>query len=227
MNNATGRTGQVFLEHFDVGLATTIGAQLIDVSLDGEIAKEYAILFDSIVGPDQYNGMVPVVFSNPEDVYQSYLLPSVYLNRSSIAPDMQRWFGGGREYMVPAAVATYTTIDGVQVPNRVETKSWTLPYTINYEVHCRARLRRQADLMLQQLGKHLWAYGQLFLTDSIGEERGYYAFVDSIDTLDEIADVADRTMGHMISIRVEAELDFNEPSILPTQTNLVTNVGVK
>lgn len=231
MLNATGRSGQVFLEDFDVGLAETLGAELIDIELDCEIAKEYAIRIPGVTGPDQYNGMIPVVFSNPEDVYQENLLPGVYLNRTSITPDMQRWFGGGREYMVAAAVGgtrPATLPDGsvVQAPKLVERKAWTYPYTINYDVHLRARLRRQADKMLQALGRYLWAYGQVFLKDSLGEERGYYAFTESIDSLDEISDIADRTMGHSFSVRVEGELDFFEPQLLPTQTNLQVNVGV-
>ena len=230
MGNATGRTGQVFLENFDVGLAETIGAELIDIELDCEIAKEYAIRISGVTGPDQYSGMVPVVFSNPEDVYQEHLLPGVYLNRTSITPDMQRWFGGGREYMVPAASGGTTQVvqpDGtvVEAPKLVERKAWTYPFNITYDVHIRARLRAQADQMLLHLGRFLWAYGQLFLTDSIGEERGYYAFTESIDSLDEVADIADRTLGHTFSVRVEGELDFFEPQLLPTQTNLNVNVG--
>jgi hypothetical protein len=215
--NATGRTGQVYLENFDIGLAETIGAELIDVEFDCEVTQEYALRIPGVTGPDQYGGMVPVVFSNPEDVYQEHLLPAVYLNRSSIQPDMTRWFGGGQEYMVP--------VEGN--PNLVERKAWTYPYNISYEVHVRARLRRQADMMFMSLGRYLWSYGQLFLTDSIGEERGYYAFTESIDSLDEVADIADRTLGHTFSIRVEGELDFFEPQILPAFKTLRGGVGVK
>jgi hypothetical protein len=230
VGNATGRTGQVFLEDFDVGFAETLGGELIEILLDGELAPEYAIRIEGVTGPDQYSGMVPISFSNPEDVFQENLLPHLYINRSSFTPDMMRWFGGGREYMVPAADGETVAVmnpDGTvtQAPKRVERKAWTYPYNLTYEIHIRARLRTQADSMLKLLGKHLWAYGQVFLTDSIGEERGYYAFAESIDGLDEIADISDRTLGHTFSVRVEGELDFFEPVILPTQTNLNLNVG--
>jgi hypothetical protein len=77
------------------------------------------------------------------------------------------------------------------------------------------------------MGKHLWSYGQIFLLDSENEERGYYAFVESTDPLSEIQDVTERLQGHTISLRVEAELDFDEPFVAPTTPNLNTSVKPK
>lgn len=207
-------------------MATTLGAQLIDHVRDGETAKVYAVRIDGVTGPDAYGGMIPVFMSDPEDAYEANLLPQIVISRGDISPDMQRWHPGGWEYQIPAANAEAKPgPGGMLMPNRVEKKWWTVPYEISYDLHLRARLRRQADRMLMHVGTYFWARGQVILIDSEGEERGYYAFQESIANLAEISDVADRLHGHTISLRVEGELDFNKPFVHPTAQRVVTNTG--
>lgn len=226
-----GRTGQVFLEDYDVGIARTLGAEEVQIEIpdDNEVATVFAVRIDGVTGPDEFDGMIPVYMSDPEDAYQANLLPQIILTRGAITPQLERWFPGGHEYQVPAHDASEVEgPDGVtKMPTRVERKWWTVPYEISYDLHLRARLRVQADRMLRHVGRFFWARGQVFLTDSEGDERGYYAFQDSIDNLSEIADVADRLQGHTISLRVEGELDFNEPHLMPTTPNFTLNTGFK
>jgi len=202
-------------------VATTIGSELINIERDGELVQTYAVGIEGVTGPDEYQGLIPVSMADPEDAFQEQFLPQIVISRGSITPAMARWFPGGYEYQVPAVNAKW--IDGPggrQLPDKIEKKYWTLPFEITYDLHLRARLRWQADLMLQYVGRYYWAYGQIFLIDSEGEERGYYAFVESVDNLSEITDIADRLQGHTISMRVEAELDFQEPVILPTSSRI-------
>ena len=222
---ADGRTGQVFLEDYDIGLARTLGGELIDIELDGETVQKYAVQIEGVTGPDEYQGLVPIDMSDPEDAYVEHLIPQIIISRGAVTPQMNRWFPGGREYQIRAKIAQdVKSSGGLTGPSHVERKWWTYPFEISYDVHLRARLRAQADRMLRQIGRVFWAYGQIFLVDSEGDERGYYAFVESYDNLSEIADVADRLQGHTISMRVEAELDFNEPHIMPTTPKLSVNV---
>ena len=224
-----GRTGSVFLRNFDEGLVVTIGGELINIELDGETVQEYALRVGGVTGPDQYSGMVPIIFQNPEDVYQRAYLPHVVISRSNIQPAMNRWQPGGRAYMVPAANTGWTMVDGVRVPTLVEIADPAVPFDITYDLHIRARLRAQADLMLRQIGGalgYVLAYATLFLKDSEGDDRSYEAFVESIDNLDEVAEIADRTIGHTLSVRVEAELDFREPMLRKTCPHLQFNYGM-
>jgi hypothetical protein len=224
----SARTGTVFLRDFDEGLVRTMGGELIEIKLDGEKVQDYALMVDGVTGPDQYGGAVPIIWQNPEDVYQAGLLPHVNVSRTAVTPAMQRWFPGGYEYRTPAASAqTVRAGNGIEGPSILEFKPWAYPYDISYEIHLRARLRSQADMMLRQIGKKFWAYGQIYLTDSEGSSRGYYAFQESLDTLDEVADIADRMLGWTISLRCEAELDFNDPYIAKTSPNVVTSVDSK
>lgn len=223
---ANGRTGQVFIEDFDIGLAETIGSELVTIELDGEEAEVYGLRLDGVTGPDSYKGLIPVFMSDPEDAFESNLLPQIVLSRGSITPAMSRWQPGGREYMIPAhGSEEVLSSGGVKGPSLVEIKAWSYPFDISYDVHLRGRLRGQGDRMLKALGKHLWAYGQIFLRDSEGDRRGYYAFLDSIENLSEIQSVSQRMMGHTLSIRVEAELDFLDPILAPTTPRLGVRVG--
>lgn len=226
---ANGRTGQVFIEDFDTGIATTIGAELINTERDGELVQSYAVRIEGVTGPDEYQGLIPVSMSDPEDVYQYSLMPQIVIARGAITPQANRWFPGGHEYITAAPGAEDVPVPGTnrKIPKRVEKKWWTLPYEISYDLHVRAKLRLQANRMLRHIGKFFWVYGQVFVKDSENEERGYYAFMESIDNLGEISDVADRLQGHTFSLRIEGELDFTEPVILPSQQRVTTNVRMK
>jgi hypothetical protein len=177
--------------------------------------------------PEQnYQGLVPVVMSDAEDAFSDELLPQVVISRGSIQPAMQRWQPGGREYKIAAAMATeVVSSGGVRGPSMLEMKDWTLPFDIQYDVHIRARLKSQANLMFRALGKVLWSYGQVRVRDSEGDERGYYAFCESIDNLSEISDISERMLGHTFSLRVEGELDFHEPFLARTTPVLKIRTG--
>ena len=87
---ANGRTGQVFIEDFDIGLAETIGAEKVTIELDGEDAEVYALRVPDVTGPDQYHGLVPVFMSEPEDALADSVLPQILISRGSIQPAMSR-----------------------------------------------------------------------------------------------------------------------------------------
>ena len=223
------RTGSVFLEDYDIGLAESLGGELIEIEFDGESVQVYALRVDGVTGPPEYDGMVPILMGEPDPAYQEHLLPAIVISRGSIDPDMQRWHAGGFEYFLPAPGATMKDVPGTtrQIPDKVEIKRYAYPYNISYDLHLRARQRVQADRMLKTVGKIFWSYGQIHLKDSEGCERGYYAFVESIAALNEIIDVTDRLQGHTFSLRVEAELDFVDPRIAKTAQKITTTVNTR
>lgn len=225
---AGGRTGSIFTEAYDVGVARTLGAELIEFEADGEMVQTYAVRIQGVTGPEETGELVPVQFADPEDAFTAQLLPQIVITRGSINPSMaSRYHPGGREYLAPASGAeTVVSSGGTEGPSRVEIKRYALPFDISYDIHLRARLRVQADRLLAHVGRVFWAYGQVWVLDTEGEERGYYAFVESYENLSEIADVADRLQGHTVSMRVEAELDFEEPFVVPTQYKLKGSAGL-
>lgn len=224
------RTAAVFLYDYDRGLAETIGGELIESEIDGETTQEYALRVPAVKGPPEYKGLIPIFMGEPEPAYAEHLIPQIVIARGSIDPDMQRWHNQGFEYRVAGPNATMIPVPGSggrSIPSEVETKPYAFPFNINYDLHLRARHRRQADRMLKAVGKILWAYGQLRFKDDTGCERGYYAFVESIQALNEVIDVTDRLQGHTFSLRVEAELDFRDPIVQKTIQTLDVNVNVR
>lgn len=232
MTRLNGRTGEVFLEDFDIGIVESVGAELIEIELDGELAPEYAIRFDGVTGPIEnppgYSGMTPVVFQEPEDVFQGGYLPHLVISRSDITPDLIRWFPGGHEYRIPASVAEMVTspTTGAVGPTMVEMKQWTLPFNLQYDLHLRGKRRFDVDRMFRQVVKRLggFPYGQVFVKDSEGDIRGYHAFLETASKLDEVVEIGDRTLGHTLSVRVEAELDFTDPYLVKTVTGIDVSV---
>jgi len=224
---ANGRTGCVSLADFDAGLATSIGAELVDIELDGETVQQYAVSIDGVTGPDETSHYVPVYFSEPEDAYLANLLPQIVISRTSITPQMNRWFPPGTfAYQAPAANATtITATNGVQGPSHIEFKPWAIPHEFSYDMHLRARLRSQANNMLAHVARTIWAYGQISFQDTEGEQRGYYAFVEGYESLAEISDVADRLMGFTVSMRVEGELDFQPPFVRKVQARIGSSIN--
>jgi len=235
LSESDGRTGQVFLEDFDIGCVESVGAEIIEIELDGEFAPEYAIRFDGVTGPIEnppgYSGMVPVIMQEPEDVFQKGYLPHVVISRSDITPDLIRWFPGGHEYRIPASPAVMVTspTTGATGPSLVEIKPWTLPFNIQYDLHLRAKRRFDVDRMFRQVVKRLggFPYGQVFVKDSEGDLRGYHAFLETVSKLDEVVEIGDRTLGHTLSVRVEAELDFADPHLVKTATGVDFSVFVR
>lgn len=220
------RIGQVFLEDYDVGIARTIGGELIDIERDGETVQKYAVKIDGVTGPPYTQELVPIDMADSEDAFSDQLLPQIVIARGSIIPQMERWQPGGHAYHCPApASQTVTLPSGLQGPSMLEFKALAFPFEITYDIHLRGRVRLQADRLLRHMGKFFWAYGQVYVKDSEGCERGYYTFVDSYEQLAELDKVSERVMGHTISMRVEAELDFYQPITVKTTPNLEVSIG--
>jgi hypothetical protein len=226
--SATGRTGSVFLEHFDEGMARTIGGELVERVLDGEVTQEYAIAIDRVTGPPQYDGKVPIVFGHPEDAFQEVLLPRIELIRSAPVLATDRWQPGGFDYRVPMERGPKWRLeDGREVAKYVETKEHAWPHDITYDVHLKARTRTQANLMYRQIGVVLGLYPVIHVRDTAGEERTYQAFNESTSGIDELTDISERMIGFTMSVRVAAELDFEEPYVEMTTPRLRTNIHRK
>lgn len=225
------RTAAVFLEDYDVGMAETLGGELVNTAIDGEAIQEYALRCDGVTGPPEYQGLVPILMGESEPAYTEQLIPQIIISRGSIDPDMARWHNQGFEYRVAAVGAVMIPVPGTNpvrhIPSKIESKAYAFPFNIAYDLHIRARHRRIADKLLLKVGKVFWSYGQVRFKDSTGCERGYYAFVEGIQALNEIIDVTDRLQGHTISMRVEAELDFRDPYVQKTIHTFTTNLGLR
>ena len=87
---------RVKLKDFDLGVIETIGAELIDITVDGGTRKAYAKTVPGVTtNVPGFGGKVPVFFGYPEDVYQPFKLPCYVVSRTGLEPNFSRapWYG--------------------------------------------------------------------------------------------------------------------------------------
>jgi hypothetical protein len=175
--------------------------------------------------PDGAPG-IPVVFANPEDVLKDYKDPVILVTRSDISPAMERWQPGGNQYRAPGvgAIPFVATLGNQTVHgfDRMEQLPQAKPFDITYTVSVKARYRgakgnrNNANNLFMHVLRTYPPYGKIDLIDSIGDHRSYEAFNEGIANIDSVGEVQERELGFAITLRVEAELDINDPTTVKT-----------
>ena len=217
------RTGYVFMRDFDLGMFTTMGASLGS---------------DAYTVPVTGSLDVPVIFANPEQVLEDYLLPSVVVRRDDMTLALNRLHPGLETYRVAATgassvevtynnngiPATATGHDGYEVGEQAH------PFDFTYTLSLFSRYRNQLNTMLRYMVNIFKPYHSVSVKDTLDETRSYSGFMESISNLDEITTINDRAVGFSLSVRVEGELDFHETAIdetdiFTTPSPVVSNVN--
>lgn len=223
MSSSNQRTGQVWLTDFDRGVITTLGAEIIEVTTaSGGETSIYAIKnMQGISAPPDVDG-VPVYFAFGDETIDDKILPSIVVRRDDISPAMSRWHLGNEAYRVVALGANPVTVlhpitgevwkEGF---DEVEYQDQAIPVDITYTIQIRARYRNnlqvEAMKMLHYVMKKYQPYTSVYLIDSLGDKRSYEAFMESPSAMDDMADIAGRFTGFNCTLRVEGELDLNDP----------------
>lgn len=208
--------GTVDLRAFDAGVVATLAPDLVTFTLDGVARQAYAVPVTGLdSGLTQYGGRVPVAFANPEDVFQPALLPCFRVVRNDLTPafDRQPWF-----QLVargPAAGAQPVILpDGTRGYTHYQDQWRATPFDISYDVHVLGRRREDAALMLMWAMRRMKApWWAVPVVDSLGDTRHYDAGDLGISEASELADIADRVVGHTMSFTVRAEIDLDDPGI--------------
>ena len=214
------RTGTVTLRDFDQGVVETLGAKVI--------GDRYFITELKHLDPAPEFPGVPVVFAHPEDIFQVHKIPVIETRRDDISMAMNRWHPGTIHYSAPAATAlgqSVTFPDGTKKTgfSRYEEQQQSCPFDLLYTINIIAKQRTAmaaAQYILAYVMKIYQPYCAVYIKDSIGDVRSYEAFLESVGPMDEAADVSERVIGFALSLRVEAELDINDPQVQTAVTNL-------
>ena len=214
------RTGVVTLRDFDQGVVETLGAKVI--------GDRYFITELKHLDPAPEFPGVPVVFAHPEDLFQVHKIPVIEVRRDDISMAMNRWHPGTVQYHTAAPTAlgqTFTFPDGTRKSGftKYETAQQSCPFDLLYTINIIAKARTAmaaAQYILAYVLKIYQPYCAVYIADSVGDRRSYEAFLESIGPMDEAADVAERVIGFALSLRVEAELDINDPQMQTAVTNL-------
>ena len=73
--------------------------------------------------------------------------------------------------------------------------------------------RNQVNRIFDYILRRYAPYSMVLVTDSVGDERSYSAFMEAISHLDEVPEVTERVLGFALTLRVEAVLDLNDPIV--------------
>ncbi len=241
------RTGFVDLRAFDEGVVETLGAT-IDLEQQNYFLKldpVETVGFDPIVGSPFHKGAVaprpglpgiPITFSYPEEVFENYSIPVLWVERVGFDPAMQRWHPGMLQYRtsgrgaLPSRYAPESTSIDRSGFDRVEQIDQAVPFDISYSLNVVTRNRgaggnsQGGNRLLRHVLGIYPPYCAVWLKDSIGDVRSYEAFMEGVSPLDDVAEVADRVIGFSVSLRIEGELDLTDPVIRNTVTARTTSL---
>lgn len=202
------RSGTVGLRAFDEGVVRTMRPVLVEAA-EG-VGGNY---FLQIPGMNNAPGEpgVPIIFSFPEDMHEKFKIPAITVMREDMAPAMQRWHPGSLQYRAPAAGALPVVVGAQTGFNRYEELQQAVPFDITYALVLYARNRVQGNYLLDYVMRIYPPYCNVKVQDSLGDYRLYSAWTEGIGMLDDVPEVGDRVIAFAVTLRVEAELDLNDP----------------
>jgi len=219
------RNGTVGLREFDQGVILTLGGELSqDPGIAGD--KYYLTGIPGVCPPMGEPG-VPIVFASPDDRLQEFKFPNIMIRRDNMEPANQRRHPGLKQYRTAAPGAQrlrYEVFGEVysegwsEIEEVTQADPWDLSYSLTITARNRGgRLqsgpRNQANAILNHVLKRFRAhsYSHLLVVDSVGDKRYYNVFLESVGPQDEFGEPTDRVIAFSVSIRIEAELDLEDP----------------
>jgi len=212
---STTPTGQVFLKDFDRGVVETLGAEVYTGTPVGSETAKYRLTIPGLVDA------VNIIFATPEQPIQfnSLILPTIVVRRGDIVNALERWMSlGAYQYRT---IPVLPSINGEEMVQ-------AFPFDITYDLEAFARYRNDSVVIMNWILRKYQPYGKVWIKDSLGDTRSYECFMENISVADELADVADRMIALIISLRIAAELDLNDPTVFKvvTSINERTHLGV-
>lgn len=222
-------TGMVFVRNFDEGIMARLGA-VAAVRTTPELGERNGYWLDLAS-----MASIPVMMNDPEPIYEQRIYPSILVARDDPQPNMARWQSVGQlEYFAGVSgteevitIGRGATAQQVSGFTQIETKIQAMPFDLNYTITCFARWEHDALPMLNQMLKRFQPFSRIPVVDSLGQTRTYTTFSDGgWQNQSEIVDVADRLKAYAIAVKVEAELDLNDPIVRSTVGTFATRFGL-
>ena len=231
----TARTGDVWLEDFDVGLVETMGGVIVGqdyyISIPGVQPTPWPTDRESrsvtFAQRGEYMPGVMVTFASPDDRVIPFVYPVIVVRRESIEPAPSRWASRHLKYRAPsddavAAQVQHYNPDGSQTTlngyDKYEEQLGGHPYDITYMISVLAD-GENAESIAQKMLKHVMRVypprdGRgVRVKDSIGDTRLYEITAEGPTTLRESLDLVDHQAAYMMMVKIEGELDLNDPYV--------------
>lgn len=210
------RTGDVVLADYIVGLIVSLGGRIGTLTKNPN-DKYY---FVQVSGIDLSNlGVpgVPVNQSYPEDVFNEYQVPVMFFRFDGFDAALERQHSGHIAYVTDDPASPEIPDSGGR-RERMLVRGQDAQYDLNFTLVVEARNRIYAGLLLRHALSIFQPHSSVWVKDSIGDIREYYCGCSSGAPEDEIFDIADRTMGFSLPLRVMGELstipEFSVPRVV-------------
>lgn len=202
--------GTVDIRDIDLGCMLTLGAEIIQYTIDGGQRAQYVMDIAGIDSDlDRFQGKVPVFFDRPEDSYQDWVLPSFVFSQTGYSGAFERMPYAGTVARGAArdAEVAYND-DGEQGYTKYVTQVRADPYDVSFDLMVYARRRQELNIMV----KHVMSvmrppWFSFKIIDSLNDVRHYDAGDMSFSNASELADIADRTKTWTVSFTVRGEID--------------------
>lgn len=229
-------TGEVFIDDFHRGVITSMGGvpnQFENKDLQIVKGSMYVIKnIPRVEPPPGYEG-VPVYLAYPDETIELKIMPGIVVRCDAITPALARWHLGGLQYTAPAPGAHQVTVTNPITSDVIATgfdlyekRYQAIPYDLTYTIEIRARFRNnlkaESMRLLQYVMKRYKPYTKVSIFDSLNSLRHYDAFAESPTPVDIMPDVAGREANFNITLRVEGELDLDEPFLARSVINRPT-----
>lgn len=232
--NMPSGQGSLLLSAYDAAMFEALGAVLLPFPNPNDEPTLrrpcQQVLIPGVCGPGHKdpgdpNGRCVVVFHNPEDIYNRYLLPGLRLNRSGVTTDTARLYptGLGWQYRVAAAGAAEVFKDGdPKAPSgasKVALRPWANPENLTYDIEVRARYQIEAQRMLDYVRYQLPERGAIRVMSTDGTCSLFTFYRQGISETSELIGSLNRHSGFLLTYEVQAEIDEHEEQTALTLTN--------
>jgi len=213
------RIGDVFLRHFDEGVARSLGGTVVlmtparATSMGIDLARTPVVpsggsCYTVVVpGLGQGGGSLEVLIhvTNPETALRDYIIPSYVVKRGSPILAMDRFEVGKLAFRVPASGGVPSGVGYSHYAERDASYQWDIPYSIQGH----ARNQGQGAIMFRFMLRKFHPLGAVSVWDSIGAERGYDFILEGVEDLTNLVSLAKRDIAFGASIRVQGEFDLH------------------
>lgn len=219
--------GAVDIRAFDVGCYLTLGAELIEFTIDGDVRRQYVVDIPQINSDiPRFQNKIPVFFDSPEDPYQDFILPSFCFKQNDYTPAFERQPYTGVVARGPAKDAEKIILpDGREGWSKYETQFRGDPYDMTYDLSIYARRKMELNYMVQYVMKMMKPPWFAFkVIDSLGDVRHYDAGEMTFSNTSELADIANRTQSWVVTFTVRGEIDTFETEESPAMLVPTTRI---
>ena len=211
------RSGEGFLEDFDRGIWTTLGATM-------DAGGNIFLTIPGVPPPPAPGGAlpgIPIVFTSPEAPANRKVLPMIEITREEESEALTRYHASQLKYRAPAEAARPVVSPvGTLGWDAVEEQNASRPVDISYKLTVWARREDTAILMRRFVARVYSQRGVIQVIDSEGDERLYECEREGISSAKNISggDLNQRECSFTFSLKVQGEDDEAAPQVLRVAT---------